>query len=561
MKTFEDYGITNYQSGRTTCPQCSETRQKKYVQCLSVDIEKGAWFCHHCGWSGYLDSNKKYNHEEIKKHFSKPHFVESECDKNAVKWFKERGISESTLKDFKIKTGPAWMHGPNGGGEVNCVQFPYFYNDECVNIKYRSGDKRFRQAKNARKTFFNYDMATKSTSGLITIVEGEMDVLTLYEVGLRSVVSVPDGAPTPNAKNFCSKFDFLKGSEELFNNKTEIILAGDMDEAGKKLVDELSRRLGIEKCKVVTWPEGCKDANETFLKHDRYTVLRCIQTAKPFPINSVVSMDDLHDKLVDLKIDPPKSGEEMPWDNTHHLWNVELGQMSFVTGIPSHGKSTWLDALRVGLFRLYGWPSAACSPENWPAENHAQNLLQMYSATNFYQLDFDEFNTYFEETKDAFYFIQPENDEIMLDVDTILNRAKALIFRHGLKVLVIDPWNEIDHVFAKGEREDQYISRQLAKIRRFTRLHKIHTFVVAHPTKLQKDKDGDYPVPTAYDIAGGAMWRNKADNIICVHRPDMTNSETNVYIQKVRFQRNGKVSGLRFNFHVDTSTYNYQGEL
>ena len=156
----------------------------------------------------------------------------------------------------------------------------------------------------------------------------------------------------------------------------------------------------------------------------------------------------------------------------------------------------------------------------------------------------------------GFFFIQPDKDDDMMTVDTILSRAKALVYREGIKVLVIDPWNEIAPTTKQGQREDQYISEQLAKIRRFARVNGIHIFLIAHPRNLEKNKDGQYPPPTAYDIAGGAMWRNKADNILCVYRPDMKTGQTDVFVQKIRFRRNGKAGEvMNFNFHVGTSTY------
>ena len=47
-------GITPppFGSRKTTCPICSEGRNKRDERCLSV-YDKGAWIewkCHHCGW-------------------------------------------------------------------------------------------------------------------------------------------------------------------------------------------------------------------------------------------------------------------------------------------------------------------------------------------------------------------------------------------------------------------------------------------------------------------------------------------------------------------------------
>ncbi len=556
-KTFTDFGIqiANGES-RTLCPQCSPGRTKKYDKCLAVDQEKGVWFCHHCGWHGGLGGTNE-ECEYAKKTLQLPHFVQSEIeDEKVLEWFHGRGINRPTLAAFHVKSGAAWMHGPNGGGKTNTIQFPYYLGGQVVNVKYRTGDKRFRQEKNAKKCFFNFDMAMTSSSDRLIITEGEMDCLALYEAGFRSVVSVPDGAPSPDAQSYATKFDFLHGAEPLFEKFKYVVLAVDNDAPGQKLQEELCRRIGLDKCLKVLWPEGCKDANDVLVKYGTGDLHRCIKDAAFFPVDGVQTVNDLWDAVFALHEQPEQPGADIGWDNAYGVFNVEPGQMTVVTGIPSHGKSTFIDALRVNLFRKYGWPSAAFSPENWPASSHLAVLVEMYAARNFREMTQDELYDAMCKVYQGFFFIQPDKDDDMMTVDTILTRAKALVYREGIKVLVIDPWNEIEHVIPQGQREDQYISGQLAKIRRFARVNGIHVFLIAHPRQLEKNKDGQYPPPTAYDIAGGAMWRNKADNILCVYRPDMKTGQTDVFVQKIRFRRNGKAGEvMNFNFHVGTSTY------
>lgn len=556
-KTFADFGIQiASDESRTLCPQCSPGRTKKYDKCLAVDQEKGVWFCHHCGWHGGLGGTNE-ECEYAKKTLQLPHFVQSEIeDEKVLEWFHGRGINRPTLAAFHVKSGPAWMHGPNGGGKTNTIQFPYYLGGQVVNVKYRTGDKRFRQEKNAKKCFFNFDMAMTSSSDRLIITEGEMDCLALYEAGFRSVVSVPDGAPSPDAQSYATKFDFLHGAEPLFEKFKYVMLAVDNDAPGQKLQEELCRRIGLDKCLKVLWPEGCKDANDVLVKYGTDDLHRCIKDAAFFPVDGVQTVNDLWDAVFALHEQPEQPGADIGWDNAFGVFNVEPGQMTVVTGIPSHGKSTFIDALRVNLFRKYGWPSAAFSPENWPASSHLAVLVEMYAARNFREMTQDELFNAMCQVQQAFFFIQPDKDDDMMTVDTILVRAKALVYREGIKVLVIDPWNEIEHAIPQGQREDQYISIQLAKIRRFARVNGVHIFLIAHPRNLEKNKDGQYPPPTAYDIAGGAMWRNKADNILCVYRPDMKTGQTDVFVQKIRFRRNGKAGEvMNFNFHVGTSTY------
>ena len=556
-KTFTDFGIqiANGES-RTLCPQCSPGRTKKYDKCLAVDQEKGLWFCHHCGWRGGLGGTSEES-EHARKVLQLPHFVQSEIeDTKVLEWFQGRGINRPTLAAFHVKSGLAWMHGPNGGGKTNTIQFPYYLGGQVVNVKYRTGDKRFRQEKNAKKCFFNFDMAMSSNADSLIITEGEMDCLALYEAGFRSVVSVPDGAPSPDAQSYATKFDFLHGAEPLFEKFKYVVLAVDNDAPGQKLQEELCRRIGLDKCLKVLWPEGCKDANDVLVKYGTDDLHRCIKDAAFFPVDGVQTVNDLWDAVFALHEQPEQPGADIGWDNAYGVFNVEPGQMTVVTGIPSHGKSTFIDALRVNLFRKYGWPSAAFSPENWPASSHLAVLVEMYAARNFREMTQDELYDAMCQVYQGFFSIQPDKDDDMMTVDTILTRAKALVYREGIKVLVIDPWNEIAPTTKQGQREDQYISEQLAKIRRFARVNGIHIFLIAHPRNLEKNKDGQYPPPTAYDIAGGAMWRNKADNILCVYRPDMKTGQTDVFVQKIRFRRNGKAGEvMNFNFHVGTSTY------
>src|SRR5690606_28072351 len=96
--------------------------------------------------------------------------------------------------------------------------------------------------------------------------EGEMDKLAVEVAGIVSCVSVPDGAPSETAKDYASKFTFLEADRARLESVKEWIIAVDNDGPGKRLEDELARRLGREKCRRVTWPEGCKDANEVLTK-------------------------------------------------------------------------------------------------------------------------------------------------------------------------------------------------------------------------------------------------------------------------------------------------------
>ena len=101
----------------------------------------------------------------------------------------------------------------------------------------------------------------------------------------------------------------------------------------------------------------------------------------------------------------------------------------------------------------------------------------------------------------------------------VVDRAEDIHQRDGLDVLVIEPWNEVEHSRGPHESAPDYIGRAIRMLKRFAKQRQVVVIVVAHPTK-EVGKDGHGRMPTPYDIEGSAHWYNKPDHIVIVHRPD-----------------------------------------
>lgn len=137
MKTFSDFNIDvgNRSTGKikTTCPKCSSTRKNKRDKCLSVDIDKGLFNCHNCGWSG----TTKF---EQKKEFIKPIEIKINLSEKIIHWFNKRSISESTLINWNI--GESIEYFPQVSEKRNCINFNYYRDKKLINVKYRDGQKK-----------------------------------------------------------------------------------------------------------------------------------------------------------------------------------------------------------------------------------------------------------------------------------------------------------------------------------------------------------------------------------------------------------------------------------
>lgn len=536
-KDFHSYGIDlNGRTGeevKTQCPKCSPMRKKKAYPCLNVNTIKGVWHCWHCGWSGGLIQGE-YSKPTVAhtKVYVKPEFRPTPLTENSINFFRERGITNDVLMRNHLSIERVWM--PQIEEEVNAIAFPYYRNGEVVNVKYRDGRKNFRQIGGAQKVFYKAD-----DIGEVTIItEGEMDALSLEVAGFTNAISVPDGAPAPNTKNYETKFEYLD-DEKLDPVKT-FILCVDADEPGKKLEEELARRLGRERCKKVTYPEDCKDANEVLLKHGKDILRQVIENAQPFPVEGVFSVFDIQDGLDAIFYGGLPQGVSTGWANVDELYQPSVGQWTLVTGIPSMGKSEWLDAMTVNLAEQDGWVFGVCSPENQPIDWHVAKLMEKRLKKRIVagKVSVDEFQSAKEWMGQHYHFIMPEKPTL----EGVLEKAKELVRRFGMKGLIIDPYNELDHTQRKdGINETEYVSTFLTTLRKFAREQGVHIWLVAHPAKLMRDNQGIYPVPDGYAVSGSAHFYNKADNIIAVHRDlTMSGASTQVHVQKIRSRWLGK---------------------
>ena len=229
---------------RWTCPICSEHRkpQNQKVKVLMIDWDRGLATCQHCGEILQLHT---YKRKEEKKEYVKPKWNNSTAlSDDVVKWFEGRGISQRTLKSAKVSEGVDAMPPSKGESQwknAKTIHFNYFRNEELINIKYRTRDKRFKMVTDAEKIMYNIDLWRNDKE--VIICEGEMDALSYMEAGILNVASVPNGSTIGHCN-----LDYIDNSIEFFENKEKIYLALDQDEAGQNTTKELIRRFGADKC-------------------------------------------------------------------------------------------------------------------------------------------------------------------------------------------------------------------------------------------------------------------------------------------------------------------------
>jgi twinkle protein len=512
------------------CPLCSinrrpENRKKK---CASYDWERGLGTCHNCNTTFQLHSYERKGSSE--KDYIRPDFstkTHKPVSSKVVKWFEERGISQKTLEDLNVSEGPEFM--PQTSKTENTIKFNYMMGDELINIKYRDGKKNFKLYKGAEKVFYNIN----SIIGYDTciIVEGEIDVLSFHEAGIQNVISVPNGA-TINSNNL----DYLDNCIDYFEDKNKIILAVDNDSAGQSLQQELIRRLGAEVCYLVNF-DDCKDANEYLIKYGKEKLQEAFFAASPVPLENVTTFNDIENDITDFVKNGFKPGYQIGLSNFDSIFSTYTSQFITVTGIPSSGKSDFVDQMVVGYNNLYNWKTAFASPENAPTYLHAHKLLRKVweGMPTRNDIDNDKWKRLASHVNDNFFFIDMDH----YSLDSVLKKGAELVKRKGIKCLVIDPFNKVRDDGAGSKDVNAYTLEYLTKIEIFAKKYDVLVIVVAHPTKMYKDANGKIEEPNMYNIKGGGEWYDASYHGLLVHR-DYENKTVKAKVLKVKFQNLGE---------------------
>ena len=510
------------------CPECSESRKKSSSKDLKYYPESNSCYCFHCNTT--LFEYKPFD----KKEYVIPVWKnKTELTDKAVKWFESRMIKQDALVKMKIYSDEEWM--PQLDRKIEVIGFPFFVNEKLINIKFRGPKKSFKLNSGSQLVWYNYDAILENEE--IIIVEGEIDCLSFISVGLTNCISVPNGA-----KNT----DFMDESMHLFEDK-KLIIAVDNDTNGIELRDELIRRFGSENCKTTSFKE-CKDGNEFLGKYGGLELFDVIKKAKDIPVEGNISIDVLRDDLEDLFINGIQKGKTIGLDAIDKYCTWETKRLAVVTGRPGSGKSEFVDYLISKLNLEHGWKAAYFTPENFPLKYHYSKIFEKFIGTEFSshrstQIDFD---IAYEYVKENFFYILPEND---ITIDKILLNARSYIKSKGIKILVIDPYNKLDHQIERNQTETQYISKLLDKLTLFAKMNDLLIFLIAHPVKLEGNA-----IPTLYNISGSAHFYNKTDYGFTVHRvinhENVMTNEIEIHWQKIKFKHLGEqgISELVYNY-------------
>jgi twinkle protein len=549
---FAEYGIKvkHFKPGNqhVICPKCDGGRTREIS--LSVDIDEDSqgarWICHR-GKCDYRDGARLggFNRKrEESRQLPPPHSAEIQANRPdwLYEFFNDRNIGPKTIEDFGVYS--VVRRFPGDLGEQPAIVFPYRWMGDIVNRKYRPypAKQPQMQEKSALQTLFNVDSLGPNPDEVIW-VEGEPDVMALWECGFHHAVSLKDGAPEREGLNGERRYAAMTTHADLLAPVSKFVLAGDTDPAGLALREELARRLGRHRCWTVDWPDGCKDACDTLKNYGLETVVACINDARPYPIEGIQSIQ--RGTLADLRRLPAPAVMTTGVGSTDRVLKLPSeGRLITVTGFPSSGKTSWVRFLMVHTALMHERRWLVFSPEMQPWEGFAAQLAEVYIGKPFYphpthpNMTDSELDRAEQILGRYIHMLVSDAEDEPPTIDWIIERARVAVLRFGITDLLIDPWNEVEH--KRGDMsETEYTGRMLQRLKAFGLRHGCNVWIICHPAKPLPIRPGEKRNPPGpYEISGSAHWFNKSDVGITIHSENL--GAATMLLWKARFRRWGQ---------------------
>lgn len=440
-------------------------------------------------------------------------------NQTTTEWLGKRGIHAEVANNMGIR-------GESKNG-TDWIQFPYMSQGVEVNTKHRClNEKKFYQEADSKKIVWNEDCLrdTALKDEPLYIFEGEIDAITAIQCGFDRAISVPDGAPSQKIDDYDSlKYSYLDDLYPLIDDIKEIYICSDGDGPGGNLLHDLSIRIGIARCKWIKYPKKCKDINDVLMEYGEKGVCETLRRGQWVTIHGLYRMDE-------MPLVPENKAYSTGFTALDNHYKIRMGDFCVITGIPSHGKTIFANDIFSRCADLYNWKICIASFEQSPTLDHKRNLRKWYMRGTMWNKE--EIEKADKWINDHYLFMVPGFDDD-ITLDWVMEKAAASVVRYGCNVVVIDPWNEMDHLRNPGETITEYTGRAIKRFKKFAQKFNIHLVIIAHPAKMRKKDNGTYPVPSLYDISDSAHWYNKPDIGIVVHRESET--ETMIRIAKSRY--------------------------
>ena len=462
----------------------------------------------------------------------------------AAAWAQARGLSRQTLELLPVGSGSVFFPGLSAKSKAIFFRYAKGWKARAF------PEKAFVAGGNFEPSFWNLEAVLQAAPSTVYITEGELDAAALVEAGISAaqVISVPTGAKMKAAEDPHAQrgYGYVLDALKAGLAKTKrFVWCGDMDEPGLALRADMVRLLGAARFMFLTWTEGCNDANAMLLKAGPEALHELLTQG-----GTLWPQEGLY-KLSELPEPPPLTIWTPSIPGFEGKVHLAPRTLSVVTGHPGHGKTAVWGQIWQDLCWRYNLVCCTASFETRPRPHLRRQIRSLISGKLEYDMTEEEKNIADRWIEEHYMFLVHNDQRPTLD--WFLECAETAVVRHGARIIQLDPWNRIEAMRQRDEREDEYVLRCLRALHVFAQDMDCHVQVLAHPAKMDSGRRGQ--PPTLEDISGAKHWDNVVDQGFSIHRPQMyegteRKTETAFYHRKARFEELGYPSKIMLNYDL-----------
>lgn len=457
--------------------------------------------------------------EAPRKAYTRPEKPKCQTPKAGVaQWLESRGITAKTIADFRI--GEQLRNGKT------FAVFPYLRDGELVNAKYRNTEdkKDMRQEGGAEPCLFGWHLIDPKAR-TVALCEGEIDAMTLHQAGIPAL-SVNAGA---------GNHQWIESDWDRLERFSELLICFDDDEAGQKGAQDVIRRLGAERCKLVKF--GAKDANQWLMDgacgEDFHNA---VKDAKPQDPEELVQFADYIGQVQAMFYPDPNTPSFPTLRIGHRVYEwfeFRPGEYTVWTGINGHGKSLMLTQVQIGL-ASQGERVMIFSGEMTPQAQLKRMVKQLSGLDRPTPAYITAIGEWVRDKFWVFNLVGSAPMDKLLEVFAYANR------RYGIRQFVIDSLMVTD----VPDDGPGFVTKQkeaVQKIANFAKRTGSHVHLVAHPRKGADESKS----PGKLDVSGSGKITDLAENVFSVwsarkEENEELNGDPDALLE-LHKQRNGEV--------------------
>lgn len=439
----------------------------------------------------------------------------------------DRNISLQTAKKYRVRSVK------DSTGQIVEHVYPYYSGNEQIGSKIRKPDKNFSWTGTNKGVGLFGQQLFQSGGKYVTLVEGEVDAMSAYELmgSQWPVVSIRNGAQSADRD--------VKDSLEFLESFDNIIICFDNDKHGRDAAKKVAKLLRPGKAKIMELPVDFKDANDMLRGGQHKSFVHHWWNAKLYTPSGVLNVSENVENYLHRT---RKDSIPFPWKGLNEkLEGLRAGELVTLTGGTGLGKSSVTRELEHWLIKkTRDNVGVMALEENWQrtidgilsieadARLHLDSVRNLFDQDDLRQIHHQMFDG---DNKDRVWVYGHLG---MNDLESVFSKLRYMIIGCDCKWIVLDHLHMLV-LLSDDPDERKAIDMIMHRLRTLVEETGCGMILVSHLRRTQGDRGHENGIETALNhLRGSQSIAQLSDCVISLERNQQSDDPMVACTTKVR---------------------------